>query len=131
MASPAHVVADQRPYAARGLVFVVFVFALCGASNARVRAVAATPDINQRDGRLQLRLRVLRRVTPPRRLHLRVQLDVRVVRVVDRAGAGIPAVDVAVLSLPVLWELHRVAREVAEEVEGFAERVLRRPGECT
>lgn len=52
------------------------------------------------------------------------------IRVVDRAGAGVPPVDVAVLSLSVLWELYRVPREIAEEVEGFAEGVLRRPGEC-
>jgi hypothetical protein len=55
---------------------------LCGAANAWVWAVAATPDIDQRYRRLQFRLRVLRRMTPPGRLHLRVKLDVRVIGIV-------------------------------------------------
>lgn len=130
MASPPYVGADQWPYAARGLVLVVFVFALCGAPDAWVRAVAATPNVDQRDRRLQFRLRVLRRVAPSRRLHLRVQLDVGVVRVVDGAGAGITPMHVAVLPLSVFRKLCRVAREAAEEVERLPERVLRRPGEC-
>lgn len=52
------------------------------------------------------------------------------VSVVERAGAIVSPVRVTVLSLSILGQLYRATRKVAEKVEGFAEGVLGRPGEC-
>lgn len=129
VASSADIVADQGADAAGGLEVVVLVLALGGASIARVRAVAAAADVYEGHRRLQV-LRVLRRVAAPRRLHLGVELNVGVVGVVNGAGAVVAAAGVAVLSFFVLGEVHGAARQIAEEIERLAERVLGGPREC-
>lgn len=125
IAASARPVADQRADAARRLIVVVLVLALHGAATARIRARAATANVDERDRGLQLRLRVLRRVAPPR-LHLRVVLYVGVVRVIERAGAVVASLLVAVCALvaAVRGQLHGGAREGAEEVERLSEGVL-------
>jgi hypothetical protein len=119
--------ADQRADAAGGpKVIVVLVLALGGAADARVGARVAAANVDERDGGLQLRLRVLRRVAAAR-LHLCVEFYVRVVRLIDGARAVVAALAVAVrlLGMAVGRDLAGGARESAEQVEGLAEGRLR------
>jgi hypothetical protein len=119
--------AYQRADAAGGpKVIVVLVLALGGAADARVGARVAAANVDERDGGLQLRLRVLRRVAAAG-LHLCVEFYVRVVRLIDGARAVVAALAVAVrlLGMAVRRDLAGGARESAEEVEGLAEGRLR------
>lgn len=134
MPALAALVADQGPDTADRLKVVVLVFTLGGAAVPRVGAGAATADVYQRHGRLELGLRVLRRVPSPRGFHLGVLLNVRVVRVVEGAGAVLAAGGVAIVTFLAAWcwgSRAHAAREVAEEVEGLAECFLGGAGKGT
>jgi hypothetical protein len=114
----------QRPYTARGLIFVILILALDCAAYPWVRTCAATSQVDQRNWRLQLRLRILCRVTPSS-LHLCVMFYVRVVGIIERARAVVATLVCLFAVVLVCGKLDGGARKVAEEVEGLLEGFLR------